>query len=205
MRSVEADTLYLAGDVFDDHNDKHAKWDDTHDVTQEVLSGRFRRLVFTPGNHDDWMAHYYGSYARRVIVAEHYVHVCLNGQRMIVTHGHQFDAVTQSAPIVARISSVFDRAMRAAALSVLPADTELRIAKTLNKSVSRIVAPRLEQKLAKFVQHHKVDGIICGHFHDPKITDINGIKYANCGDWVDNCTALVEDAAGLRLIEWGQT
>ena len=47
------------------------------------------------------------------------------------------------------------------------------------------------------------DGIICGHLHYPVVREIEGILYCNDGDWVENCTALVEDFNGqLRLIRW---
>ena len=45
------------------------------------------------------------------------------------------------------------------------------------------------------------DGIICGHLHYPVMRELEGILYCNDGDWVENCTALVEDLAGeLHLI-----
>jgi UDP-2,3-diacylglucosamine pyrophosphatase LpxH len=32
---------------------------------------------------------------------------------------------------------------------------------------------------------------------------LNGIIYANCGDFVENCTAIAENADGsLKLIDW---
>jgi len=49
----------------------------------------------------------------------------------------------------------------------------------------------------------KVDGIICGHIHMPEIRKIDNMDYLNCGDWVENCTALVEDLSGnMQLIDW---
>ena len=46
-------------------------------------------------------------------------------------------------------------------------------------------------------------GVICGHIHTPVIKDINGITYMNCGDWVENSTAIVEHHDGrFEVIEW---
>lgn len=45
------------------------------------------------------------------------------------------------------------------------------------------------------------DGIICGHLHHPVILQYGDTLYCNDGDWVENCTALLEDAAGeLHLL-----
>ena len=53
------------------------------------------------------------------------------------------------------------------------------------------------------VKRHGLDGVICGHIHTPVIKRIDGITYINCGDWVDNCTAIVEHYDGrMQLVRW---
>jgi len=43
--------------------------------------------------------------------------------------------------------------------------------------------------------------VICGHIHHAEIRPVSGVTYYNCGDWVDSCTALAEDARGrIRLL-----
>jgi UDP-2,3-diacylglucosamine pyrophosphatase LpxH len=50
-----------------------------------------------------------------------------------------------------------------------------------------------------------VDGVVCGHIHRADLLEQDGILYCNDGDWVESCTALVEDDRGrLQLIRWGQ-
>src|SRR6202021_37365 len=53
-----------------------------------------------------------------------------------------------------------------------------------------------EQTLSAEAHRHKVDGVICGHIHHAVMHDDFGIRYMNCGDWVESCTALVEHADG---------
>ena len=48
-----------------------------------------------------------------------------------------------------------------------------------------------------------VHGVICGHIHAPVMRQMGECLYVNTGDWVDSCTALVEDATGaLEIIRW---
>jgi hypothetical protein len=48
-----------------------------------------------------------------------------------------------------------------------------------------------------------VDGVVCGHIHKPELREIGGLTYANCGDWVESCTALVEHEDGrLEIVRW---
>jgi hypothetical protein len=50
-----------------------------------------------------------------------------------------------------------------------------------------------------------VQGVVCGHIHHAELRDIDGILYANDGDWVESLTALVEHADGrLEIIDWTQ-
>ena len=50
-----------------------------------------------------------------------------------------------------------------------------------------------------------VDGIIYGHnSHHPAVKVVDGILYCNDGDWIENCTALVENGSGhYRVIALG--
>ena len=51
-----------------------------------------------------------------------------------------------------------------------------------------------------------VDGVVCGHIHRAAMTEVDGLVYCNDGDWVESCTALVEDAGGqLSLLHWRPT
>jgi UDP-2,3-diacylglucosamine pyrophosphatase LpxH len=36
-----------------------------------------------------------------------------------------------------------------------------------------------------------MDGVICGHIHHAVVTEIDGVTYANCGEWVDECFQLL--------------
>jgi UDP-2,3-diacylglucosamine pyrophosphatase LpxH len=48
-----------------------------------------------------------------------------------------------------------------------------------------------------------VNGVVCGHIHHAELREIDGILYANDGDWVESLTALAEHADGrLEIIDW---
>ena len=57
-----------------------------------------------------------------------------------------------------------------------------------------------EELIADYCKKRDADGIICGHIHNANIRDIGDIKYMNCGDWVESCTALVETYDGSWII-----
>ena len=48
-----------------------------------------------------------------------------------------------------------------------------------------------------------IDGMVCGHIHHAEITDKDGKLYINSGDWVESCTAAVNDENGnWDIIHW---
>jgi UDP-2,3-diacylglucosamine pyrophosphatase LpxH len=63
-----------------------------------------------------------------------------------------------------------------------------------------------EQTLAAEAHRRNVDGVICGHIHHAVIHDDFGIRYINCGDWVESCTAVAEHEDGrFEIITWVET
>jgi hypothetical protein len=62
-----------------------------------------------------------------------------------------------------------------------------------------------EDSVIHSVRQRGLDGVICGHIHSLALREVGGLIYANCGDWVDSCTAIVEHADGcLEAVVWAQ-
>ena len=79
---------------------------------------------------------------------------------------------------------------------LLEAETAQEVLKTLSEG-------EYEDALAHHCRKHGYEGVVCGHIHHAEITDFDGVTYMNCGDWVESCTALVEDDQGVfRIIDW---
>ena len=63
-----------------------------------------------------------------------------------------------------------------------------------------------EQTLAAEAHRRNVSGVICGHIHHAVIHEDFGIRYINCGDWVESCTAVAEHEDGrFEIITWIDT
>ena len=60
-----------------------------------------------------------------------------------------------------------------------------------------------ENSVVRNIKKRGLDGVICGHIHTPVIKRIDGMTYINCGDWVDSCTAIIEQYDGrMQLVRW---
>jgi UDP-2,3-diacylglucosamine pyrophosphatase LpxH len=62
-----------------------------------------------------------------------------------------------------------------------------------------------EEAVAHAARDAGVDGVVCGHIHSAEIRQIGSVTYYNDGDWVESCTALVEDRDGaMRIVDWSE-
>ena len=95
LRHVEADTIYLVGDIIDGWRLRAGwYWPQAHnDVLQKLLrkARKGARLVYIPGNHDEFLRNYFGTHFGGIVVTEQAIHVAADGRRYVVTHGDQFD------------------------------------------------------------------------------------------------------------------
>jgi len=62
---------------------------------------------------------------------------------------------------------------------------------------------RFESGMVERARSAGVDGVVCGHIHQPAVKSVNGTLYCNDGDWVESCSALAEHLSGrLEVVRW---
>jgi glycosyltransferase involved in cell wall biosynthesis len=157
------------------------------------------RLIYIPGKRDEFLKNYLGLHFGGVEVVESAIHLGADGRRHLVAHGDAFDVVVRHA----RWLALFGDWAYETALTVNTGLNAVRRrlgltywslsqwAKLKVKGAVNFIGD-YEQALVTEARRNKVDGIICGHIHHAVIHDRLGLRYMNCGDWVESCTALVE-------------
>ncbi len=214
LRRIDCDTLYLVGDIIDGWQlRRNWFWPQAHnDVVQKILRKvrKGTRVVFVPGNHDEFVRRYAGHTFGGVEVANEIVHLTADGRRLWVVHGDLFDGVIQCARWLALLGdSAYEFTLRlnrwfnsVRARLGLP---YWSLSKYLKAKVKRAVSyvGDFEAALAREARKQGVHGVVCGHIHHAEIREIDGMLYCNDGDWVESLTALVEHADGrLEIIDW---
>ncbi|HET9904315.1 MAG TPA: UDP-2,3-diacylglucosamine diphosphatase [Xanthobacteraceae bacterium] len=214
LRHHQADTVYLVGDIVDGWALKASwYWPQPHnDVVQKLLrqARKGTRIVYIPGNHDEFLRDYYGTHFGGVEVVERALHEAADGCRYLVVHGDLFDVVIRHARWLALLGDKaydaaiwlnrhFNRLRRALGLPYWSLSQWIKL--KVKNAVSFIGA--FEATLAAEARRHGADGVICGHIHHAVIRDLSGLRYVNCGDWVESCTAIAEHFDGrFELIRW---
>ncbi|MGH6816879.1 MAG: UDP-2,3-diacylglucosamine diphosphatase [Hyphomicrobiaceae bacterium] len=213
LRDVEADTIYLVGDIVDFWRvRRHAHWPQAHnDVIQNLLhkARQGAKIVLIPGNHDEGLRAFCGLYLGGVRIVRSCIHTTAGGKRYVVKHGDEFDVVVRTAKWLAILGGYgYEAALwlnnplnwlrRCLGLGYWSLSAYLK--NRVKTAVSFIGA--YEDALAADARRHGADGIVCGHIHCAADRRIGPIHYLNCGDWVESCTAIVETAGGLSLVYW---
>ena len=182
LRYHDADTIYLVGDIVDGWQLKSGwYWPQDHnDVVQKLLrkARKGARVIYLPGNHDEFLRDYYGTHFGGIEVVETAIHEAADGRRYLVVHGDVFDMVVKHARWLALlgdtaydlailINRYFNAVRRRLGFSYWSLSQWAK--HKVKNAVNYIGA--FEQTLAAEAQRHHVDGVICGHIHHAVMHD----------------------------------
>jgi UDP-2,3-diacylglucosamine pyrophosphatase LpxH len=193
LRTTECDTLYLVGDIIDGWQLRRSwYWPQAHnDVVQKILrkARKGTRVVFVPGNHDEFARRYVEHNFGGVDVVYEAVHETVDGRRLLVIHGDHFDGVIQCAKWLAYVGDIaYEFTLKAnSKLNALRARLGLpywSLSRYLKLKVKRAVSyvSDFESAVAREARKR--------------------VLYCNDGDWVESLTALVEHHDGqLEIID----
>jgi UDP-2,3-diacylglucosamine pyrophosphatase LpxH len=214
LKHHESEYLYLVGDIIDGWRLKKSwYWTQYHnDVVQKILrkARKGTRVFYLPGNHDEVLRDYTQMQFGGIEVHDELIHTTVDGRKFLILHGDQFDGVVQYAKWLAilgdwaydfslMLNHFFNVVRRKLGYPYWSISAYLK--HKVKNAVSFIST--YEKTLAEEAARREVDGIICGHIHKAEIRYIGNILYCNDGDWVESCTALVEDWDGqLSIVHW---
>lgn len=216
LKQVRPQYLYLVGDIIDGRSLRR-RWCWTPEFTSLLLyltdlARQGTQIRYAIGNHDDFLREEnllcqldpFVSFE----IAEEFVHTTHDERAYLVLHGDRFDIVEQSAGFVSKIASVFYEGLLSlnwlwSRLRKKPTAKQFSLSSQLKRRVKSMVKyiSDYERRIVAYAKQLSCDGVICGHIHSPIKTQISGLEYCNTGDWVENCTALIEHTDGeLELI-----
>lgn len=213
LKTHRADAYVLVGDILDFWHAGHQRWGEAEQRVIDHL--HLRRcegasVTYVRGNHDPAPETAIGPRNLPGPAVAQILHEAADGRRYIVIHGDEEDHGPFRVKSLQRIGAAGDRILRRIDRAVAG------IARDFGFGQGRGVMPPIisalnalmyqtrahERRLVRYAQALGVDGVICGHFHLPTLHDRHRKTYGNCGDWLDNFTALAEDQTGrLSLLQ----
>jgi UDP-2,3-diacylglucosamine pyrophosphatase LpxH len=214
IKHNDADCIYLLGDIVDGWRlKKNWYWPKQHnDVVQKLLrrARKGTKIVYVPGNHDEFLRDFIGLWFGGIQILEEPIHTTADGRRLLMLHGDRFDGVVRYARWLALlgdwsyeaalfVNHYFNLVRRRLGYPYWSLSAYL---KHKVKNAVNFISD-FERLVADEARRRQVDGVVCGHIHKAEQRYIDDILYCNTGDWVESCTAMVEDAQGrLRIVHW---
>ena len=214
LRACDCRYLYVVGDFIDGWQLRYKwHWQDNYNVLVQKLLRKSRKetqVIYLTGNHDEFLDQFIGVNFGSVVLARQVIHTAADGKRYLVLHGHQFDGVMHFNRLLDRVGTrlydwildfnlYFNRLRRSLGFGYWSIAAYLKYkAKAAVKYVTDF-----EDAIIQMAHKQNVDGVICGHIHRAEIKTVGEITYLNCGDWVESCTALVEEFDGtIKLLHF---
>lgn len=217
LNAIECDVLYLVGDIVDLWSMKRQFfWHPSHYDVLALIQQKAKegtRVIYIPGNHDETFRHYANESLFGIEVHKQYIHTTKANKRFLLLHGDDLDSATRYNKLI----SIAGDAGYDLLLFLNRWTNRIRrlfggnywslaswIKARVNKAREAIDA--FEKAAIHEAKKQAVDGIICGHIHHPAVKVVDGILYCNDGDWIESCTALVENSSGrIELLHWSET
>lgn len=211
---TDSEVMYLVGDIIDGWRlKKKVYWPPEHnDIVWRILkrAKRGTRIIYIPGNHDEMIRPFSGMNFGGVEIQRAAFHETVDGRRLMVLHGDEFDAIMLAHRWLAFVGDALYHVAMALNIWVnrvrrafnLPYWSLSKMAKHKVKNAVEFIS-RYEEVVARAAAERGVDGVVCGHIHTAEIRTFDGIEYYNDGDWVEGCNALVEHFDGrMELLHW---
>lgn len=207
LQQTDSTYLFLVGDIVDLLAlRKRPYWPASHQaVLDEILrkAEHGTRVIYIPGNHDDLMRHYVDGLFDKIEIHRQFIYQSPAHGRLLLLHGDEFDHSVRMSPLEAKLGDMgydlvlflnhwWNRLRRRCGLPYQPvADRLKQCSKKARKAMVRFRDTAVEH-----AQDMEVDGIVCGHIHQARLCRDQGVLYINTGDWVENCTAVLEHTDG---------
>lgn len=208
LRDYESDYLYLLGDIVDLWAmSRGVHWSPAQNTVVQKILKRARhgvRVVLVPGNHDEALREHEGVSFGNIRIVRYGVHHAADGRRYLLIHGDEFDQVARYHRWLVLVGDHGYTRM----MTLNHALSQLRramgraghwsLSSAIKRNLKHAVAyvRDYETAVARHAAEQGFDGVICGHIHVGTQKDLEGVRYINCGDWVDSCSAVIEHADG---------
>lgn len=184
LDSIETENLYLVGDIIDGWalRRKHYWSKSQTEVIRKILKLSEKiNVVYIAGNHDEFIRPFFkfDFQIGDIQILDSLDYDAIDGRRIFVSHGDYFD-LTMRIPtfIINGMARLWD---------FIPHSEQ---SNSFSDKLYGVLGT--ERIINKYLKLKNYDCAITGHTHSPKIKQ----SYMNCGDWVTNCTALVEHTNG---------
>jgi len=172
-------------------------------------------VYYVAGNHDEFLRSFFeevsGINFAGLKIADEFIHERPNGEKLLVIHGDKFDTAIRYAMKYTKFLCTFGDWVYGLLIRANQVVNWFRrkfgccywsFSKAIKhqfKNAMKYIGG-FEQILVDYARERECDGVVCGHIHTADIKPIQDIMYYNCGDWVENHSAIIEYDDGEMVL-----
>ena len=202
-----SDLLILNGDIIDGWAlNRGTKWKKQHTkvISKLLKLSNKTRIIWIRGNHDEFIQEFIGTHLGAIEIREDYkLDIDNTMESYYIFHGDVIDVFITKYKWLSKIGAVgYDFALWLNRVY----NTHRKWRKLPYISISQKIKESVKVA-TNYVNDFEVtalsmatkkgcNGVICGHIHQPADRMINGKRYLNSGDWIENMSAICIDNAG---------
>jgi hypothetical protein len=177
----------LVGDIIDGWlftKYKKFSYEHTRVIRRLLKLSKNKEILWISGNHDEFVRKYTPLELGNIKVVDEYIE---NG--IWFCHGDKYDGIVKMhwlgmlGSIGYDLAIVIDRALKKMGRTT-------SLSKYLKDNVKAAISFMVdfENEMVRQAKKRDCHTVICGHIHNPDDKIIDGVRYMNTGDWVENCS-----------------
>ena len=200
--------LILNGDIVDGWAlNRGTKWKKQHTkvISKLLQLSNTTRIIWIRGNHDEFIQEFIGTHLGAIEIREDYkLDIHNTVESYYIFHGDVVDIFITKYKWLSKIGSIgYDFALTLnrwynayRKWRKLPYQSISQKIKSGVKAATNYIND-FETTALLMAMKKGCTGVMCGHIHQPEDRIINGHRYLNSGDWVENMSAILVDNKGI--------
>jgi len=180
----------LIGDIIDGWLFKRYKkftYEHAKVIRRLLKLSKDKEIIWISGNHDEFLRKYSPLELGNIKVVDEY-----SEHGIWFCHGDMYDGVVKLhwlgmlGSIGYDTAIVIDRFLKKLGF-------KRSLSKFLKKNVKAAVSfiVDFENEMVRQAKKRQCNTVVCGHLHCPEDKMIDGVRYLNTGDWVENCSHII--------------
>jgi UDP-2,3-diacylglucosamine pyrophosphatase LpxH len=203
------DLLILNGDIIDGWAiNRGAKWKKQHTkvISKLLQLSNKTQIIWIRGNHDEFIQDFIGTHLGRIEIKEDYrltiqrwvENDVYRNENYYIFHGDVVDVFITKYKWLSKIGAIgYDFALTLnrwynhyRKLRKLPYQSISQKIKGGVKAATNYIND-FETTALSMAHKKGCNGVMCGHIHQPEDRIIDGKRYLNSGDWIENMSAIL--------------
>jgi UDP-2,3-diacylglucosamine pyrophosphatase LpxH len=188
----------LVGDIIDGWlftKYKKFSYDHAKVIRRLLKLSKNKEIIWISGNHDEFLRKYTPIELGNIKVVDEYTE---NG--IWFCHGDKYDGIVKMhwlgmlGSVGYDLAIVIDRFLKRF-------NKNTSLSKFLKDNVKAAVSFMVdfENEMVRQARKRNCHTVVCGHIHTPDDKEIDGVRYLNCGDWIENNSFIIYSNNKLSL------